>query len=233
MKDISNTQVFKKSMWYTTMFVGVLWLIKAYELTFGADLGYLGIFPLTLKGTIGIFTSPLIHGDPLHLLSNTFPLILLGVGLFYFYHKIAKRVFLWIYILTGVGVWIIAREAYHIGASGIIYGILSFLFFIGLFNKDNKSMVISLIILFLYGGMVAGLFPSDNKISYESHIMGAFAGLIVAFMYRNQGMEGSVKDEDDQEKQENQDVPHYSQPDHTHSSPQISFKIQYKEHKKS
>jgi membrane associated rhomboid family serine protease len=234
MKDLNNSWVFKRSVVFTSAFVTVLWVIKAFEWVSGTDLGYLGVYPLTMKGAIGIFTSPLIHGDHFHLLSNTFPLLLLGMGLFYFYYRIAKKVFLWIYLLTGCGVWIIAREAYHIGASGIIYGLLSFLFFIGLFNKDQKSIVISLIVLFLYGGMIAGFFPSDQRVSYESHVMGALAGTMVAFGFRKQGLGGPVQRIDDEEEDKpDMDFPHFSKPDHTHSSTQTRFNVHYREKSKS
>jgi membrane associated rhomboid family serine protease len=234
MSDINNSVAFKRSLVFASILITLLWLIKAYELLFETSLGFLGIYPMTLKGTIGIFTSPLIHGDPFHLLSNTFPLIMLVVGLFYFYHRIAFKVFALIYILTGIGVWLVARNAYHIGASGIIYGIMAFLFFVGLFNKDNKSMVVSLIVLFLYGGMIAGFFPSDQKVSYESHLMGAFSGVIAAFLFRNKSMESpnvEVKNKDD-ENEEN-GFPDYSPPSHTHNTSKIEFKIHYKENKKS
>jgi membrane associated rhomboid family serine protease len=234
MKDLSNLSVFRRSVVFTSAFVMVLWGIKAYEYVSGTDLGYLGVYPLTMKGALGIITSPLIHGDHFHLLSNTFPLILLGIGLFYFYHHIAKQVFLWIYLLTGSGVWMIARDAYHIGASGIVYGLLSFLFFIGLFNKDNKSIVISLIVLFLYGGMLGGLIPTDYKISYESHIMGALAGTVVAFGFRKQGLDGPVQiPEDGEDEKPDAGVPHFSPPDHTHSSSQTILDVHYRENKKS
>ncbi len=118
------------------------------------------------------------------MLSNTFPLILLGIGVFYFYNRIAKEVFLWIYFLSGFFVWIIARDAYHIGASGIVYGLVSFLFISGLVRKDTRSIAISLIILVLYRGMIYGLIPGNESISWESHVMGASVGLVAAIYFR-------------------------------------------------
>ena len=175
---------FKNSVFFVVSFTLLLWAIKALEWAVALDFGFLGILPRTLSGTMGIITAPLIHGDALHLISNTFPLLLLGVSVFYFYDRIALEVFAWIYFLSGFWVWMAARDAYHIGASGLIYGLVAFLFFSGLFRRDTKSLTISLIVIFLYGGMLQGLFPTDGRISWESHLLGAMAGAFCAFFYR-------------------------------------------------
>jgi hypothetical protein len=103
----------------------------------------------------------------------------------YFYNKIAREVFLWIYFMTGIWVWIVARDAYHIGASGLVYGLVAFLLFSGLFRRDARSIAISLVVIFLYSGMLAGILPTSSSISWESHLLGAFAGLFCAFYFRN------------------------------------------------
>ena len=175
---------FRNSVYFVVSFTLLLWGIKALEWAVALDFGFLGILPRTLSGTMGIITAPLIHGDVLHLISNTFPLLLLGVSVFYFYHRIALEVFAWIYFLSGFWVWMAARDAYHIGASGLIYGLVAFLFFSGLFRRDTKSLSISLIVIFLYGGMLQGLFPTNGRISWESHLLGALAGGFCAFFYR-------------------------------------------------
>ncbi len=176
---------FKNSVFFVMSFTILLWLVKALEWAVALDFGFLGILPRTLSGTMGIITAPLIHGDALHLISNTFPLLLLGVSVFYFYDRIALEVFAWIYFLSGFWVWMAARDAYHIGASGLVYGLVAFLFFSGLFRRDTKSLSISLIVIFLYGGMLQGLFPTDGRISWESHMLGAMAGAFCAFFYRD------------------------------------------------
>lgn len=175
---------FRNSVYFVVSFTLLLWGIKALEWAVALDFGFLGILPRTLSGTMGIITAPLIHGDVLHLISNTFPLLLLGVSVFYFYHRIALEVFAWIYFLSGFWVWMAARDAYHIGASGLIYGLVAFLFFSGLFRRDTKSLSISLVVIFLYGGMLQGLFPTNGRISWESHLLGALAGGFCAFFYR-------------------------------------------------
>ena len=126
---------FRSSIFYTMTFVGILWLVRITESLLSFDLGVLGIHPRSLAGTVGIITGPLVHGDFQHLMSNSLPLIFLGIGVFYFYNKIALEVFFGIYFFTSLWVWIVARDAYHIGASGIVYGLASFLLFSGFFQK--------------------------------------------------------------------------------------------------
>jgi membrane associated rhomboid family serine protease len=176
---------FGVSVFFPLRFVIFLWLIFFAEIIFGFDLAIFGIFPRTVIGIIGIFTAPLIHGNYLHLVSNSVPLLVLGTLLFFFYDRIAPLVFFYCYFLTGVLVWIFARPSFHIGASGLIYGIAFFLFFIGLFKKDFLSVLISLGVGFFYGGIVWGIFPSYPGVSWESHLMGAIVGVFCAFVYGN------------------------------------------------
>ena len=175
---------FRSSIIHTMTFVSILWLVKVIESTLSFDFGMLGIHPRSLAGTVGIITGPLVHGDFQHLMSNSLPLIFLGIGVFYFYNKIALEVFFGIYFFTSIWVWIVARDAYHIGASGIVYGLASFLLFSGFFRKDSRSIAISLIVIFLYGGMAYGLFPGNEEVSWESHLVGSIGGIVVAFLYR-------------------------------------------------
>ena len=139
--------------------VAVLWLIKFIEMQSGHLLTEYGVLPRTISGLKGVITSPLIHGDLRHLVSNSIPLLVLGAGLFYFYNSLAYRVFLGIYLLGGFWLWLGGRESYHIGASGLVYGLTTFLFFSGVIRRDIKLMALSLLVVFLYGGMVWGIFP--------------------------------------------------------------------------
>jgi membrane associated rhomboid family serine protease len=198
---------FRYAVYMVIAFVFLLWFVKALEFASGTSYAHLGILPRTLKGTIGIFTGPLIHGDIVHLISNTLPLIVMGVLLFYFYHRIAIEIFLWIYFVTGFWIWLLARNAYHIGASGVVYGMASFLFFSGLFRKNKQLMTISGIIILLYGGMLYGIFPDfvESNVSWEAHFLGGFAGMILAFLFRKteidlpEGPESGTGDENRQD----------------------------------
>ncbi|MGD9328775.1 MAG: rhomboid family intramembrane serine protease [Cyclobacteriaceae bacterium] len=161
-------------------FVFILWAVFAIGLILPFDLAVLGIYPRTLHGMVGILLAPLIHGNMLHLISNSLPLLFLGIILFFFYDRIARKVFFQCYFFTNILVWIFARQSLHIGASGLVYGLASFLIFFGMFRKDFKSILISLIILLLYGGLVYGIFPQQPGVSWESHLMGALVGLSTA-----------------------------------------------------
>ena len=114
------------------------------------------------------------------------------IAVFYFYEKIALEVFVWIYLVTGFWVWVAARQAYHIGASGLVYGLATFLFFSGLFRKDIRSVAVATAIGFLYSGMLQGIFPTTENISWESHLLGAGAGILCAFYFRRSKRPHSV-----------------------------------------
>lgn len=169
------------------LFVSIAWLLELY-FEIGNERWYiLGITPRTTNGLIGILTAPFIHGGRDHLISNTLPLILVGTGLFYFYNQIAYKVIAMIWLLTGIWVWLSARDETHIGASGLIYGFVLFLFISGFIRKDNRLLAISFLVAFLYGSLVWGILPVDQSISWESHLCGSIAGIVTAFAYRKHG----------------------------------------------
>lgn len=166
------------------VFPVILWVIHLVSVLFQIDLTRMGILPRNFTGLLGIVTSPMVHGDFSHLISNTIPLVVLGWIIFFFYPKVSYLAFGFIYFFTGLLVWIFARQVYHIGASGVVYGFVSFLFFSGIFRRDNKSIALALIITFLYGGLVWGMIPGLKGISWESHFLGAVTGLLAAYIFR-------------------------------------------------
>jgi membrane associated rhomboid family serine protease len=184
---------FKRSMIFPFFFLFVIWFIKFTEFGLEIDLSFLGIYPMKPKGLIGIMTAPLIHADLKHLTNNSLAVFLLSTAIFYFYREVALQVFLWVYILTGMLVWVVGREAYHIGASGLIYGFASFLFVSGVIRRNRNLMAISLLVTFLYGSLVWGLLPYDYRISWESHLMGALTGIALAFIYRHEGPPADIE----------------------------------------
>lgn len=172
------------------LFVFLLWVIKTVEWIGGFSLGFLGVYPLKATGLIGIITAPLIHSDFSHLLANSLPLFILGAALIYFYKQISLRVFFLIYFMVGIWVWVFAREAYHIGASGVVYGLATFIFLSGLIRRNTRLMALALVVAFLYGSFVWGVFPEffpEDNISWESHLMGIIAGAVLAVFYRKEG----------------------------------------------
>ena len=169
---------------YPLLFVLVIWLVFWFEIRFGFDFNYLGVQPRSLKGLRGILFSPFIHSDIKHLFHNTIPLFVLSMALFYFYRSISWKVLLVGLLLTGFFTWVIGRPANHIGASGIIYLLASFLFFKGILSKYYRLIALSLIVVFLYGGMLWFIVPVDPKISWEGHLSGLLVGLLLAFMFQ-------------------------------------------------
>jgi len=199
---------FRYAVFVVMAFILLMWFVKALEFAGGTSYAHFGILPRTLHGTIGIFAGPLIHGDFAHLISNSLPLIVLGVLLFYFYHKIAIEIFIWIYLATGFWIWLLARNAYHIGASGVVYGMAAFLFFSGIFRRNNQLMSISGVIIILYGGMLYGIFPDfvESNVSWEAHLMGGIIGTILAFWFRKTkiDIDSDLKDKSDQNLHDDQ-----------------------------
>lgn len=188
------------------IFVFLMWLLKIIEVLFDIDLSRFGIYPLTIQGLPGILFSPFVHADFNHLFNNSIPLFFLSIALFYFYSEVALKVFIWTYFLTGLLVWIAGRAAWHIGASGLIYGLASFLFFSGIIRRYFRLIALSLLIVFLYGSMVWGLFPGVYKnVSWESHMLGFFSGVVLAVLYRNQGPQQPVYEWMAEETEENEE----------------------------
>src|SRR6187402_811065 len=146
-----------------------------------------GIEPRTWTGLQGILFAPLIHGSWEHLTSNALPMAILGSLLFTTYKDIAYKVFFMIYIVTGIWVWMFARDSYHIGASGVLYGLWSFILISGFVRRRNDLIVLSFFVAFLYGSMFWGLFPILPHISYESHVSGMLAGIMCSIFYLRQG----------------------------------------------
>ncbi len=188
-QELNNIQqrLFFHSLFFPSLFLLVIWMVKIVEYTLHLNFAKYGLFPLEWKGLRGILLSPLIHGGFKHLFNNSVPILVLGVALFYFYRELAYRIFFLIYLLSGLWLWFFGRQAYHIGASGLVYGLASFLFFSGMFRRYYRLMAISLLVVFLYGSLIWGVFPIQEHISWEAHLMGGIAGLILAVFYKNQG----------------------------------------------
>ena len=175
---------FVYSVTLPALFILLLWIILLVEKFFHLNLDYYGLYPRKISGLIGIVTAPLLHAGYMHLFSNSLPLFILGTGILYFYRNAAYKVFLIVYIVPGIFVWFFARPAYHLGASGMIYGFVTFVFFSGIIRRDTRSIALALIVTFLYGGMVIGIIPQNNGISWEYHLFGSLVGIICAIVFR-------------------------------------------------
>ena len=178
-------RIVRHSLFVSCCFIVMLWLVKLFEFEFDLDFSTWGVLPHDLTGLRGILFSPLIHTDFKHLIANSIPLFILTFSLFFFYRKSSYTIFVLLYLLSGIFVWLAAREAIHIGASGLIYGLAAFLFMSGIISFNVRLLTISLIVALVYGGLFWGIFPFKPEISWESHLWGGISGLGLAFFYRN------------------------------------------------
>jgi membrane associated rhomboid family serine protease len=166
--------------------VAVIWVIHIIKTLGHYQWGRFGIFPREVDGIAGIFLAPFIHGDFQHLLSNSVPLFFMTALIIFFYPRVANISLLLLYVITGVLVWLFGRQVYHIGASGVVYAMISFVFWNGVFRRNMKSIVLALVIIVMYSGYFAGIVPGQKGISWESHLLGAINGILVSFIFRNQ-----------------------------------------------
>ncbi|MBE7629004.1 rhomboid family intramembrane serine protease [Tenacibaculum piscium] len=170
------------------IFVFSIWIIYWIEITFGFNFNKFGILPRELSGLKGILMSPFIHGDTGHLFNNSVPLFVLSASLFYFYREVALKILIFGGLFTGFLTWSIARESYHIGASGVVYLLFSFVFFSGIIKKQYRLVAVSLIMIFLYGSMIWYVLPIKDGISWEGHLSGFITGILLAIFYRKKGV---------------------------------------------
>ena len=186
MSKSENKEIFN-ILFMPFLFLMTMWLVKIIELQFDLSFIKFGVLPQTMEGLKGVLFSPFIHKDLTHLLNNSYPILILGGLLFSVYRKIAFQIFVWLFFISGVWLWIIGRPSFHIGASGVIYALASFIFVSGIVRKNSRLSAVSLIVIFLYGSMVWGILPTKQPISWEGHLSGFVAGIIVALFYKNEG----------------------------------------------
>jgi len=191
---------FRMSLLLALLFTLLIWVIWVTGELCELDLSRYGIFPGQLDSLVGVLTAPLIHGSLSHVFANSLPLLVMLTILFYIYPKSSPVVFMTLYIGSGLIVWLIARPAWHFGASGLTHGLMFYLFTIGILRRDALSSVFAMTVFFLYGGMVWGIFPRDPGISYEYHLAGAVLGVLLAFILRNYDRKLPVKHYDWQDE---------------------------------
>ncbi|WP_115900416.1 rhomboid family intramembrane serine protease [Tenacibaculum gallaicum] len=170
------------------LFVIVIWFVYWIEIKFGWNFNKFGVFPRSFDGLKGVICSPFIHSDTKHLFNNSVPLFVLSACLFYFYKEVAVKVLLFGGIMTGLLTWLIARESYHIGASGIVYLLFSFVLFSGIIKKNYRLVAVSFVTIFLYGSMVWYVLPIKEGMSWEGHLSGLITGVVLALLYRKRGI---------------------------------------------
>ncbi len=191
------------------VFITVIWAVHIFQYVFGMRWGWLGVYPRKLFGLKGIFTSPFIHGDFSHLFNNTIPFFVLSTMTIYFYRKVALRSIAMIYILTGLAVWLLARETFHIGLSGVVFGLFGFVLGNGIFRRNIRSIVLALIVFLLYSGMLVGLFPTEEGVSWESHASGFLIGLFTAYFYKEELEAEEIKHSPWEDEPEQANLPYF------------------------
>jgi len=204
---------FYDSIRFPLFLVALIWLVQLYQWSDGFDPGMYGIMSRRIWGLQGILTGPLVHGSWEHLLSNTFPLLVLSAMTLYFYKKVAMRAFWMIYLLTGLAVWLFARPVSHIGASGVVYGLVSFIFWNGIFRRSLRSIMLAAIVMILYSGMFMGILPEQEGISWESHLLGSIVGIFTSFWFKSELEEEEVKPDDPFADERNQEKQFFLQRD--------------------
>lgn len=169
--------------------LGIMWAVFFLDFYLDLDLYRFGIQPLHAESLPGILFSPFLHStkDFAHIINNSIPTLILTWLLFYHYRTIATKSFIIMFFLSGIGLWLLGRESYHIGMSGMIYALTAFLVFSGFFRKNIRVAAVSLIVIFLYGSLIWGIFPIEERISWEAHLLGLFSGIIVAVLFKTQG----------------------------------------------
>jgi membrane associated rhomboid family serine protease len=188
-----NKPSLKNSILISAFSMGLLWCVKSSEYIFNIDLSWLGVYPQTLSGLLGILTAPLVHGSLEHIFNNTLPMLILGTLLLYGYPKSRWRVLGTVWLLSGLGVWLFARQSYHIGASGLSHGIFFYLLVVSIFRRDKRSVAIMMAAFFMYGGMTMTIFPREESISFEYHFFGALAGTLSALLWHKLDPKPKVK----------------------------------------
>ncbi len=183
----------KRSFLIVLIFAALLWIIKIVSNITGFNLWALGVNPSSTQGLVGVVAAPLIHGSFEHLLSNTPALLILGTALIFGYPRSWWIVVLIIWLGTGLGVWFTARPVLHFGASGLTYGFMFFIFIVGIFRRDRLAIALSLLVFFLYGTMIWGIFPHQVGISFETHLWGAGLGVLCAILLRKRDPAPAVK----------------------------------------
>lgn len=175
-------------------FVLSLWVIYWLQIRFGFDFYDNGILPRTFSGLQGVFFSPFIHSTIEHLYNNSLPLLVLLAALFFFYPKEAIGITVFGILISGFLTWLIGRDNYHIGASGLIYVLFSFIFFKGLQTRYYRLVALSLATVVVYGGMIWYVFPKiDESISWEGHLSGFITGFVLTFFYQKTVYKKAIK----------------------------------------
>ncbi len=234
----TEDQQIKKRLIYSIVIILLLlllpWGVQIFQWTAGHSLIPYGLRPWRLYGLMGIITMPFLHQGFNHLMSNSIPLLVLGSGLFYFYRESAWKFILWMMVMSGLILWFIGKaDSNHIGASGLVYSLVSFHLTSGVIRRNRHLMAFALLVVFLYGGFIWSLFPDffpDRNISWEGHLAGLIAGIVTALLFRREGpqtdrviLEDEETDDEDNNREDHWESPNeQGEGSNPHSSGNVS-----------
>jgi len=233
-RETTSAQDFKKMALNAVIPALLVLLISAvffFDKEFGLELSRFGLKPRDAKGFFGIFTMPFIHGSFEHLFNNMTALFVLTWCLFYFYHDLAIKILLWTFLMSGIWVWVSARANIHIGASAIVYGLVTFLFFSGIFRMYYRLIAVSMLITFLYGSLVWGILPLQPSVSWEGHFWGSMAGLILAVVFRKKGPQKPVHEWEEETDDDTDDPQGLKAPENVNKTRPVVVRYTLKEKK--
>ena len=178
--DSRNVHSIKRDLLGMGLFIAAIWAV--FALDYFLPLETLGLVPRTFRGLTGIVAMPFLHGDFKHLLGNSIPLAV-TVMLLAGSRANSRLIVLMIALLCGAGLWLFGRTALHIGASGLVFGLIAFHVFAGVFEKRLQSVIIACIVGLLYAStLLKGVIPFQNGVSWEGHLIGAISGVLVALL---------------------------------------------------
>ncbi len=165
-------------------FVALIWLIDAFSWGLNLELERFGVRPRQWAGVPGILFAPLLHSGFTHLVANSLPLLVLGTAMLHLYPNSALRVLPAVYLGPGVAVWLLAGGGVHVGASGLVYGLVSYIFVAGLIRRDRRAIAASLLVAFMYGTLAWGVLPIKPGVSWQTHLAAALIGVSMAIILR-------------------------------------------------
>jgi membrane associated rhomboid family serine protease len=180
------TQKLWSSLRFPFAMLAILWGVHLINWLLQGQLNVFGVLPRDVVGLRGVLFSPLLHSSWTHLASNSVPFFVLLCIMTFFYKRIAVRSFIMIYVFSGLAVWFFGRHVLHVGASGVVYGLVAFIFWSGIFRRSLRAIVLGLVVTILYSGMIPGILPNQDGISWESHLLGALVGIFTAYWYKEE-----------------------------------------------
>lgn len=163
-----------------------MWIVFLYEIKYGFNFNQYSIYPRRIASLFGILASPFLHSDVSHITNNTLSFFVLMLLLRFFYSKVYFQVFIIGLLVSGIFTWLFARPAYHLGMSGVIYVLASFIISKSFFSKQYNLIALSFVVIFIYGSMIWYVFPVDKSISWEGHLSGLITGILLSFCYKNE-----------------------------------------------